>query len=262
VTIRPFTLSYSKVASFRRCRKQYWLRYLSGEPRPHEPMNVAGLVGSAVHQGLRVLAETLKPALGRVEVEVYLRMPGHEIAGPGTEGYERALAFYEAGCDVHASIPSSATWTERELNHVSRQGIQITARVDRIDRLQTGDWQIIDWKTGLDQDEWTDEQLDLAHVAARTAARIPREAEVTAIAWNLRERLQTPGYRPRTRRLRRDDAAATVAKYVAIAGQLQATTDFPAMPGRHCDYCEWRDRCPEADMDEAASWEEEPPAAN
>jgi RecB family exonuclease len=253
-----FAISYSKAAAYRQCRKRYWFRYLSGLPRPPERPNVPGLIGSAVHQGLRVLTETLEPALGRVEVEVYLRMPAHEMAGPGTEHYERALALYEAGAEVHAAIPSRQRWAERDLSHRSRQGLEISARVDRIDLLASGEWQIIDWKTGADQDEWTDEQLDLAHVAARTAAHIPREAEVTAIAWNLREKLLTPGYAPRTRRLRRSDAAATVAKYAALARELEATAEFPAMPGRACSFCEWRDQCPEAETPAGwSAWEVE-----
>jgi RecB family exonuclease len=241
-----FSLSYTKLTAYRQCRKKYWFRYISGEPWPPEPINAAGLVGTAVHRGMRVLTQVGIPRLGHAEVEIYLRMPGHEIAGPGTSAWDRAMAYFQAGCEVAAEIPSADRWAERPLVHTFRDGLEITATADRIDRLTSGEWQVIDWKTGIDVDEWTDEQLDLLHVVTRQVPGFPKDAQVTAIAWNLQSRVRSPGYQPRTRRLRREDAVTTVEKFRAFAGQLQQQTDFPAMPGRHCSFCEWRPRCPEA----------------
>lgn len=250
-----FFFSYSKLASFRRCRKQYWFSYLSGEPRPPDPPNAPGIVGKAVHRGMQLLVESRSPALARAEVELYLRQPAHEVAGPGTEAYENALRYFDAGVDVSAAIPAHTTWVERDLRHESANGVIFFARVDRIDLLEDGAYQAIDWKTGIDRDDWTDEQLDIIHVAARSAAHVSRTAPMTTLAWNLREKLRNPDYVPRTRHLTRDDAVHTLTWGYAVAQTMRSTTEFDAMPGNQCGYCNWRPRCPEADMAARTSWE-------
>jgi len=250
-----FFLSYSKLASFRRCRKQYWFSYLSGLPRPPDPPNAAGIVGKAVHRGMQLLAESHRPDLARAEVELSLRQPGHEVAGPGTDAYGDALRFFDAGAEVSAAIPARTTWVERDLRHESANGITYFARADRVDLLQDGSYQAIDWKTGVDRDDWTDEQLDIVHVAARSAAAIPASSPVTTIAWNLRERVRNPHYVPRSRRLTRDDAVHTLHWGWAVAAAMRATTEFEAMPGNHCSYCNWKPDCPDADTAARSAWE-------
>ena len=250
-----FFLSYSKLASFRRCRKQYWFSYLSGEPRPPDPASAPGIVGKAVHRGMQLLVESRSASLARAEVELYLRQPAHEVAGPGTEAYENALRYFDAGVEVSAAIPARTTWVERDLRHESANGIIFFARVDRIDLLEDGTYQAIDWKTGIDRDDWTDEQLDIIHVAARSAAAVPASSPMTTMAWNLREKLRNPEYTPRTRHLDRDDAVHTLRWGFAVAETMRSTTEFGAMPGNHCGYCNWRPRCPEADMAARTSWE-------
>ncbi|HEU4754254.1 MAG TPA: PD-(D/E)XK nuclease family protein, partial [Armatimonadota bacterium] len=113
-----------------------------------------------------------------------------------------------------------------------------------------GTWQVIDWKTGAGGlAEHTDRQLDIGHLAVRTQFRLPREAEVTAVAWNL----QT-GDR-RVRRLTREDGRRTVNYVVRIAQRMEeeiAAGEFPATPSRGCTFCAWRELCPEAEPD--LSW--------
>lgn len=250
----PFNVSWSKVEAFRQCRKKYWFRYLSGQPSPADAMNVPGIIGNAVHRGMRVLTETLNPGFGRNEIEVYLRMPAHEACAPGTDAYTLALQCYEAGVDVHNSIESIDRWAEKDLVEAAGGSVELSARADRIDHLASGAWQVIDWKTGAEFDDKTDEQLDLAHVAMRSSLRgvMPPDAEVITVAWNLRARVARADYEPRIRILRREDAVATVGRFRAMAAQIQATTEFPAIPGRYCSFCDWRDRCPDASR-EAAS---------
>jgi RecB family exonuclease len=253
LTLRPvaarFIITYSKVASFRRCRRQYWFKYLSGLPRPADVITVPGLIGNAVHRGMRVLTETGSPALGHNEIEVYLRQAIHEVCGPGTTGYDRALECFAAGVEVHNTIDSVDRWAEKDVTTGPNASLEVQARADRVDRLRDGGWLVIDWKTGADFDDATDEQLDLAHIAARSAFRslMSRDAEVTTVAWNLRERVTRPAYTCRTRVLRREDAVATMGRYSALARAMQETAEFPPIPGTYCAFCEWRDRCPEAE---------------
>ncbi|MEZ4480529.1 MAG: PD-(D/E)XK nuclease family protein [Dehalococcoidia bacterium] len=255
MAVPGFFLSYTKLSTFRRCRKQYWFSYLSGQPRPPDPPSAPGIVGKAVHRGMQLLVEARNASIARAELELYLRQPGHEVAGPGTEAYENALRYFDAGVEVGAAIPAHTTWVERDLRHDSANGITFFARVDRIDLLEDGAYQAIDWKTGIDRDDWTDEQLDIIHVAARSAAAVPATSPMTTMAWNLREKIRNPEYVPRTRHLERDDAVHTLRWGFAVAETMRSTTEFQAMPGNHCGYCNWRAHCPEADMAARASWE-------
>ena len=253
MTIDLYRVSHSKVQAYFRCRKQFWFEYQSGLPRPEEPMNGPGIVGKGVHEALRVLCETGRAALGRNELEIYLRMPDHiALAGPGTEFYEIASRAYAEGCMVHDSLPSLDRWAEQEADVRSEKlGIQLSARVDRLDLLEGRKWQIIDWKTGRsDRDDATDAQLDIAHVAVRWQRRIPTSAVITAIAWNLRTG------RRRVRELLLKDAAATLDKFAAIAERLQANNDRTATPGPYCSFCKWRPQCPEADRDAEPDWDD------
>ena len=248
-----FQLSHSKVQSFFRCPKQYWWEYLSDLPKPEDPLSAPGIVGKSVHNALRVFSETGDPEDGRSSLSIYLRMPAHDVAGPGTADWDRAFRLFAAGCSVIEGIRSERSWAERDTYvPVKRRGISISARVDRIDRLTANEWQVIDWKTGYaDRDEETDAQLDLGHLAARTSLQLPREATVTAIAWNL----HTGHKRPRV--LTRDDAAATVRYYAGVARRMQEHTEWQATPSGACRFCKWRPQCPDAARVEESPWDED-----
>ncbi|MGE5597433.1 MAG: PD-(D/E)XK nuclease family protein [Hyphomicrobiales bacterium] len=243
-----FRLTFSKLRAFERCRKQYWFRYLSGYEWPADVPTPALVIGKGVHRAMKTLCETGDPADGAATLDVYLRMPIHECAGPGTEANRTAFELFERGCEAHASITSEDRWPELETWVPSaRRGVTVSARVDRADRLGPLSWQVIDWKTGrYDLDEHVDLQLDIGHLALRTSKRIPREATVSAFAWNLRT-----GER-RVRTLTRDDARATMDLMAGLARRLQEAPSFDASPGPGCAYCEWRPRCPDAAAAESA----------
>lgn len=243
-----FPIFYKKVAAFTQCRKQYWFRYLSGLPRPPAVQTPAGIVGTGVHRALKVLCDTGEAECGASELDAYLRMPSHAAASPGTNHHRHAFDLFARGCAAHESIGGDdrhaelMTWAPWPAG-----GVTVQARVDRVDQLSPGQWQVIDWKTGsFDYGEATDQQLDLGHIAARVSLRIRAECEVTAIAWNLRS-----GER-RVRLLGKGDAEATLRKMAALARRMQAATAFEPTPSAACGFCEWRDQCPEA----ATTWDD------
>jgi|GEM_PF-1069672 len=242
-----FRVTFSRLRSFERCRKQYWFRYVSGRVWPPEVPTPALVIGKGVHRALKTLCETGRAEDGAAELDVFLRMPAHECAGPGTEAYRTAFELFERGVEAHASIVAEASYPEIEtwVPWHSR-GIVISARTDRADRLEPGRWQIIDWKTGkYELDEHVDTQLDIGHLALRVSKRLRRDEEVVAVAWNLRT-----GQR-RERRLTRDDARATMFRLHGLAERIKSVGEFDATPGPGCAYCEWRPQCEAADAVEA-----------
>jgi len=251
-----FRISHTKILSFEKCRKQYWFRYLSGFQRPEPPPSPAGIVGTGVHRAMKALCDTGIPEDGANELDTYLRMPAHECAGPGTAFFATAFDIFAKGCEAHASIEGENRWAELDtwVAWPSRN-VTLLARIDRVDRLAADHYQVIDWKTGrYDLDEVVDMQLDIGHLAARTARQLRADARVTAIGWNLRT-----GQR-RVRELGRRQAFATMHRVAGIAGRMQATIEFEATPGPGCTFCEWFPQCPDAsaaEFDESAFNEDE-----
>lgn len=241
------SLTYSKIKCFMQCPKQYWYLYESGLPRPEDVKTIGGMVGTGVHRALARLAFTNEPEDGAAELRAYLAMPEHEPVGPGTAYHEDAFALYEKGIAAHQSILSEQAYSEFDGEVLWRTGgIRVWAKVDRADRMVDGNWQIIDWKTGrFESGEETDAQLDIYHIVTRTKWRLPREADVTAIGWNLRTDEK------RTRSLVRADAAATTNYLARVAERIRGTEAFEALPGTACRFCRWRGQCEEAAASEA-----------
>ncbi len=250
-----FRIFHSKIATFEQCRKKYWFRYVSGYPKPADVISGAGVVGSGVHRAMKALCLTGRPEDGLNALNGYLKMPVHECAAPGTEYHALAIQFYESGCEAHASLAAAQTWAELDVSAPwPSGGIEVTARIDRADHVEGARWRLIDWKTGrYDMDEVVDGQLDIGHVALRKARELPRDAEVTAIGWNLRTGDQ------RVRVLNREDARGTIDYLSAAARRMQATTEFEATPSFSCSFCEWRPQCEEAERAQSGidDWDEE-----
>lgn len=245
-----FRITHTKAQTFLRCRRQYWFGYESGEPWPEESQAAPVVIGNAVHRGMQELCESGDEQAARQRVDAYLRMPKHAAAAPGTAAYDDVIAFMEAGIAAHASIDSVDRWAEQtSWAPWKRAGVAVMARVDRVDRLRDGQYQVTDWKTGRFDDPYvTDEQLDIAHVAARIVHGLRVDQPVRAVAWNLRTGEQ------RVRELERDDARATLQRMAGLARRIQSEEEFAASPGPYCGWCRWRERCPEAAAVEDGDW--------
>lgn len=246
-------MSYSKIACFQQCRKQYWFKYVSGLPWPEQRDSPASLIGTGVHRAMRVLSESDEADLARHELDAYTRMPIHEQIAEGTEHYATAFELLEKGIAAHESIESETRWAElSSWTPWPKRGITVTTIIDRADRLSPTEYQLIDWKTGRwEFGEAIDLQLDIAHVVLRKARNLSKETKVTTIGWNLRT-----GER-RVRPLHREDGVATLKYLAALGDTMRGATEFEATPSPACTFCDWRDRCPEAAsavLDEADLW--------
>jgi hypothetical protein len=237
-----FPISYRKIASFNQCRRQFWFRYVDRRPSDPDEMHPGGIVGLGVHRAMKALCLTGRQEDGESVLKAYLAMPDHEVAGPGTEYHTDAFRMYENGCVAHDSIISENRWAELPADtRYEGGGIEISARIDRADRLDPEHYQLIDWKTGrFESDEAADEQLDIAHITLRRARRLSAETRVTAVGWNLRS-----GKR-RVRALTRDDATGTLDYLVAAAVRMRETEEWEATPSRACNFCEFRLQCEDA----------------
>ena len=239
-----FQMNYSRWKAWDSCRKQYWFSYLSGMAWPDDIESAPGIVGKAVHEGMKYLADTGDEEMGRHRMEKYLAMPSHQVAGPGTDNYRMAMEYYENGCAAHRSIESVDCWTElSSWRHFKDFGVRLFARLDRVDKIAADHYLVIDWKTGryLPSTD-TDLQLDIAHTITRvTRPQLGSSGVVDAIAWSLRTGEQ------RIRRLTVQDAVQTGRLFGRIAARIQKEEEFEASPGPQCNFCKWRPQCTAAE---------------
>ncbi len=239
-----FEMNFSRWKAWDACRKQYWFSYVSKEDWPEDRESAAGIIGKAVHEGMKYLADTNDVEVGAQRMDAYLRMPSHSVAGPGTDNYQMAFDYYARGCEAHHSLASLDSRTElNSWRHFKEYGVRLYSRMDRVDKLADDHYVLIDWKTGRYMaDQQTDMQLDIAHTITRVVRpQLGSTGIVDAIAWNLRTGEK------RTRRLTVQDAVMTGRLFGRLATRIQGEVEFEANPGPQCTFCQWRPRCDAAE---------------
>jgi ATP-dependent DNA helicase UvrD/PcrA len=115
-------------------------------------------------------------------------------------------------------------------------GRKITGRIDRIDRISDNVVRVIDYKTGAPKTPRYAEdslQLSIYAMGARALGFVPQELEFLNLQNN--EHMATTRTAAHLERARQriEDAANGMA-----AGR------FPAKPGQHCQWCDYRRLCP------------------
>lgn len=240
-----FHMNYSRWRAWVTCRRQYWYSYVSKEPWPEDTQSPAGLIGKAVHEGMKFLADTDDEEVGAQRMDAYLRMPSHDTVAPGTESYRLAFEYYKRGISAHRSLESLDRRTEVDSwRHFKDFGVRLQSRMDRVDKMANDHYVVIDWKTSKYMpDQQTDMQLDIAHTIMRvTRPQLGSGGLVDSIAWNLRTGEK------RVRRLTIQDAVMTGRLMGRLASRIQQETEFEAAPGSHCLICQWRPKCEEAEF--------------
>jgi hypothetical protein len=233
-------MNYSRWRSWDTCRRQYWYSYISKQEWPNDEMSPPGIIGKAVHEGMKYLTDSGDEEVGAQKMDVYLRMPVHESCGPGTDNYRMAHEYYARGMEAHRSLETIDSRTELESwRHFKEYGVRLRARLDRIDKVAENHYRIIDWKTGRYMpDLQTDMQLDIGHVIARiTRPQLRSTGIVDAIAWNLRTG------ETRIRRLTIEDAVITARLMGRLAVRIQREETFEPTAGPHCNICKWQPDC-------------------
>lgn len=236
-------INYSKLSTFQQCRRKYWYKFVERVRVPWQA-NPGGIIGRGVHESLGRFEISGDEEVGRASLDAYLRMPNHASAGPDTPYFDFALSLYNKGVAACRTFDSADSWAELDLGwHWAKPGLGFDARIDRVDHLGGNRWQIIDWKTGnYESGETTDLQLDIAHAVLRAAKRLPYEAVVVSVGWNLRLDSQ------RVRVLEQRHAAATMKLLLKSARRIRDTANYAASPSRLCNFCDFRAQCDAAEL--------------
>ncbi|MGH2952502.1 MAG: ATP-dependent helicase [Solirubrobacterales bacterium] len=244
-------LSASDIDLYRTCPLKY--KFARVFAIPQEP-TINQRFGILVHQVLeRFHAEEMRaqstgaepgisaPA-GSLERLLSLFEAGWRRTGFGASDDElqyrdRAVAALARYQERHASSQASPVWLERNFAFAIGQH-QLRGRVDRVDRLPDGGYELIDYKTGDPGSGPAlagDVQLALYRLGARTAWEI--EAEVGSYWYVLAdERVPVRG--------EPDDAERVERTVLEVASGIE-DQDFEPRPSYEiCSWCDYRLICP------------------
>ncbi len=236
-------ISYSRFATYRMCPQQYKLQYVDRVP---VPTAVQLHFGSAVHEALNFMYAPRHLRMPEVEqvVEAFVqawRGRESEVTEEERQAYfEQGVEMLRRHWETHREREEgrSTAATEQFFNIPFDEGHLLAGRIDRVDVLPGNRLEIIDYKTSRRMPPQRDMESNAQLAIYRMAADhlYPGREVTTTLVYLLHDfemRLtQTEEFLEETR----DEIREVL---VGIQGEEYETT-----PGRHCDWCAYRQHCP------------------
>lgn len=237
-------LSYSQLDTFRTCPLKYQFRYLFHVPAPI-PYQLN--FGSSIHNTLRDFYthlqkkpnEEKRALLGILErffQKSWIPM-GYESENHEQEMKRKARKMLVEFLARESKNPIVPIFLEKPFT-LKFDGLTIAGRIDRIDRLPDGTFEIIDYKTGENHEKnlEKDLQLSIYGLACRDVFKM-RASRLTLYFLESGEKIST----------KRGDKELEAAKAEILESAKElAASDFAANPGFHCRFCDYRSVCPAA----------------
>ena len=237
-------VSYSQVSTFETCPLQYKYRYILKIP---VPPSAALTFGDTIHRSVRAFYELVKAGKHPTRETLLRVYDDHWVSvGYGDKKYEAKMkqhgvdllgGFYEKGYDPKR-IPTSL---EEPFKIKITPALTLGGKIDRIDKLPDGTVEIIDYKTGQapkNRDVTRDPQLTVYALSATAAGGVyqtkPDKVIVSFYFFEGQEKISA------TRTAEQLEAAKDE---IASRAKAIEQSDFAPLPGRHCDFCEFRLIC-------------------
>lgn len=237
----PAKFSYSQLTTFESCPLKYKFKYLYNIP---SPSNAAANFGTSVHETLNQFYEGLKngkePKLNDLK-ELYeknWRPQGYESRAHHNarkkQGLEILEEFYKSN-EANWIIPEML---ERPFN-LKIGDYSFGGRIDRIDKLEDGTYEVIDYKTGQskkDQKLNKDLQLSIYALACRDVYGI-QAGKLSLYFLEDNTKHSTT---------RDSEQLSKAEKDIEKKADELMKSDFEATPGFPCQFCEYRLICNKA----------------
>ncbi|MEN0013526.1 MAG: PD-(D/E)XK nuclease family protein, partial [Solirubrobacteraceae bacterium] len=231
-------LSATDISTYMMCPLQYKFGRVLKVPRPQ---TVQQRFGIAVHQAIERFHAA---GGGHLPKLIALLDAAWRTGGLGTD--EESLQFRaradRALRDYHARLalgPGEPVWVERPFDfRIGRHALR--GRVDRVDRLPDGGYELIDIKTGPPRDRadlQRDVQLALYDLAARDA-------------WKLEPTLRSYYYVLDDHKVQLEsgvDAAWVTDTVEQVGAGIEAERFEPTPSPKACGWCDFRLACPAAE---------------
>lgn len=247
----PSTLTPSKLSRFISCPLAFRLAYIDRLPEPASPQQVRGTL---VHRALQLLYGAGPPSeRTRVRALAALDRAWSELSGTaevvelGLDEADQAAFVSEAQALLERYFrledPTEVRPVGLELDlRASVGGVELRGIIDRLDRLEDGEFVVVDYKTGrAPRADHAQGRLGALHFYAFLCEQVlgQRPREVRLIY--LRDQVviaQTP-----TDQSMRGLRQRALAVWAAIERACKSG-DFRPNPSRLCGYCAFQSCCP------------------
>ncbi len=238
VGVLPREFSYTQIHTFETCPYKYKFKYIFRLPSPLvHPMSFGTSAHSTLNQlyqrvksGLPVSKDILKELYEKNWIPYGYESKSHELARKKS-GLASLSMFY----DLNSSPWIIPAYLERGFK-LKIGNFVFSGRIDRIDVLDDGTYEVIDYKTGKIKSEMNpkkDLQLSLYALACKKAFGI----SISRLSLYFIESNQ------KVSTTRSDQDLLKAEKEIGDLVSRMQTSDFAPTPGYVCSFCEFRLLC-------------------
>lgn len=240
-THKPKTLSYSKLDTFSMCPLKYKFRYIYQVPTPSAH---AANFGTSIHNTLKDIYQhlTVHKSISIDECRQFYEknwIPyGYESKAHHNTRKENGLEILKNYYEKNSNPWIIPAFIEKGF-YLKANNHTISGRIDRIDLLEDGTYEVIDYKTGMLKKESQldkDLQLSLYALACKEVYQIP-VSKLSLYFLQDNEKVSTT---------RSDEQLEKSRSEIIEKASILTHSSFEATPGFPCGFCEYRLICNKA----------------
>ena len=240
-------LSFSRIDTFRQCPLRFAYRYVEGLPEPPSPHLSWG---SSIHTAIEAMWDDKVDGPPQQQTLLDALYHGWDDAGFRDVDRDEKLRWYRRAQQVlgefHARhLPGwrPAVATEQWFAMPLGERVELVGSIDHVEPTADGGFGVVDWKTSKRARPRAEvaDSLQLAIYCMAAAHLWGRTPDWVALEYVV------PGVRVTVPAGELDlDRAEQLIEQTA---EEMLAADFPARPGRLCDWCAFRGICPAFDGD-------------
>lgn len=243
-------VSYSALDVFQTCPAKYKFQYID---KIKVPKSKELVFGSLIHDVLRIIHEPKPIPPSQEEILEHFNniwdpsvyKDSMEEAATFEQGVKMLKSYYEKNYPAKFNVIDLETRFEAPLLESDSQMHLITGIIDRIDKLEDGQFEIIDYKTSrkMPPQKAVDNDLQLSIYHLGLANRWPSLQEKNALPVKLSLYFLKHGEKLSTNRTN-EQLEETKAKILSIIKTIEKEREFNPRANPLCPWCLFQPVCP------------------